>query len=305
MNRSIQGIIPALLTAFDSRVELDLRVQKELVSRLLTQGAHGIFVGGTTGEFPHLTLEERESLAELVAAEVAGQVAVIVHVGTPRVQDAVRLAQQAARLGVQAISTVPPYYYSYRRAAVLDYVEEIATATDLPCYYYHIPECTGQTVDTAFLERLLGLPNLVGMKYSETSFVDFKRFERCVGPDFQLLCGVDTMVFPALVLGADGAVGSMYNFLTPLFLTLWKAYQAGDNVAASNAQTRADRVIAVLERYPVIAAVKETLRLLDLDLGPPRPPLNQLRPEDARQLASALLEAGVWEIDGVAPMTSS
>ena len=120
MNRPVHGVIPAMVTAFDERGDFDPAVQRALVSRLLTQGAHGLFVGGTTGEFPHLTLEEREHLTELVATEVSGEVPIIVHVGTPRLPDAVRLAQHAARIGVQAVSTVPPHYYSYRPPAVLD-----------------------------------------------------------------------------------------------------------------------------------------------------------------------------------------
>ena len=235
-----------------------------------------------------------------MAGEVSGQVPIIVHVGTPRTQDAVRLAQQAARVGAQAISTVPPYYYSFRSAALLEYLGEIATATDLPCYYYHIPECTGLAIDNAFLEDLLKLPNLVGMKYSQPAFADFKQLRGCAGQDFQFLCGVDTMLFPALVMGARGGVGSMYNFLTPLFLTVWEAYQAGDYSSASAAQAWADRIIAVLNRYPTVAALKETLRLLDLDVGLPRPPLSQLRSAEARQIAHALMEARLWEIDGVA-----
>lgn len=304
MKRSIGGIIPALVTAFDARGELDPKIQRALVARVVTQGAHGVFVGGTTGEFPHLTLEEREYLTELVAAEVSGQVPIIVHVGTPRIQDAVRLAQHAARVGVEAVSTVPPYYYSYRRPAALDYIEEVATATDLPCYYYHIPGCTGQAVDGALFEGLLRIPNLVGLKYSQPDFSTFKRLKQMAGPDFRLLCGVDTMLLPALMLGAAGGVGSMYNFLTPLFLWVWKAFRTRDYDAAHVTQTRADRIIARLERYPIVAAVKETLRILDLDVGPPRPPLSQLSPAEAQQLAKDLMEERVWEIEGVATLAS-
>ena len=236
MNRTVQGVIPALVTAFDARGDFDPGIQRALVTRLLTQGAHGLFVAGTTGEFPHLTLEEREYLTELVATEVSGEVPIIVHVGTPRLQDAVRLAQHAARIGVQAVSTVPPHYYSYRPPAVLDYVEEIATATDLPCYYYHIPSCTAQAMDGAFLKRLLEIPNMAGLKYSQPDFATFKRLKRAAGPDFQFLCGVDTMFLPSLMLGSVGGVGSMYNVLTPLFLTVWKAFQKGDYRAAQAAQ---------------------------------------------------------------------
>ena len=66
MTRPIKGLFPALATAFDAQGNLDANLQKELVNRLLAQGADGFFVCGTTGEFPVLSLDEREHLLELV-----------------------------------------------------------------------------------------------------------------------------------------------------------------------------------------------------------------------------------------------
>ncbi len=301
MTRPIQGLFPALATAFDAQGNLDANLQKELVNRLLAQGADGFFVCGTTGEFPVLSLDEREHLLEIVVAEVTGQVPIAVHAGTPRVEDAVRLAQHAARIGAQAISTVPPYYYAHRVSATLDYLDEIATATDLPFYYYHIPECTGQTIDTRFLEKLLTLPNFAGLKFSDTNFSLFQELKDFAGPDCQFVCGVDTMFLSSLLLGAEGAVGSTFNLLLPLFRKLWKAHRSDDINAAHEHQLRANHVINLLNRHPHIAAVKESLRLLDLDIGEPRRPLSRLSPQEKSRFAEALTKINVWEIDGILP----
>src|SRR5215813_3824995 len=166
MHRNLEGIIPALHTAYNRQEEIDFNVQRDLVRRLVSQGVHGLFLCGTSAEFLFLSLEEREKITELVAAEAMGQVSIIVHVGAPRPSDAVRLAQHAARLGVQALSSVPPYYYSYRPSAIIDYLQEVASSTDLPFYYYHLPERTGVALDERLWERILSVPNLAGMKYS-------------------------------------------------------------------------------------------------------------------------------------------
>lgn len=305
MNGPIRGIFPALLTAYDEEGELDSQLLSAVVGRLLTQGAQGFFVCGTSAEFTALTLSEREAITELVLAEVTGQVPVAVHVSAPRVEDSIRLAQHAARRGAAAISTVPPYYYSPRTSTVLDYLREIASATDLPFYYYHIPGCTGQSLDTALLDELLQLPNFVGLKFSDPNFVLFQQLKRHAGSDAQFVCGVDCMLLSSLLLGGEGAVGSTYNFLLPLFAKEWKAYARGELETARSLQAQANKLVLLLDDYPHIAAVKETLRILDLDIGEPRPPLCRLHPDEKKELAGQLADNGLWEVTGIAPMLSS
>jgi N-acetylneuraminate lyase len=298
-HRALEGIIPALHTAYDAQEEIDFNVQRDLVRRLVSQGVHGLFLCGTSAEFPFLSLEEREKLTELVVAEVVGQVPIIVHVGAPRPTDAVRLAQHAARLGVQALSSAPPYYYSYRPDAIIDYLQEIATSTELPFYYYHLPERTGVSLDERLWEQILSVPNLAGIKYSHGDLAFQQRLLEIAGPRLRLFCGSDEILLPSLVAGASGAIGSTYNFLAPLFLPLWNAYRDGKIAEARVFQARASKLIAVLMRYPGIAASKEALRLLGIDVGPPRLPLSRLTSDEKDRFNRELLAAGLLEINGL------
>lgn len=295
MHRPLEGIIPALHTAYDAQEEIDFNLQRDLIQRLASQGVHGLFLCGTSAEFPFLTLEEREKLTELVAAEVLGQVPIIVHVGAPRPRDAVRLAQHAAGLGVQALSSVPPYYYSYRPRAVIDYLQEVASSTELPFYYYHLPDRTGVHLDERLWEQILSVPNLAGIKYSHGDLAFQQRLLEMAGPKLRLFCGSDEILLPSLVAGASGAIGSTYNFLAPLFIPLWNAHREGKIGEARALQARASKLIAVLMRYPGIAASKEALSLLGIDLGPPRLPLSRLTPEEKASLKRELEAAGFLE----------
>ena len=298
MHRVIEGIIPALHTAYDAQEEIDFNVQRDLVRRLIAQGVHGLFLCGTSAEFPFLSLEEREKLTELVVAEAVGQVPIIVHVGAPKPSDAVRLAQHAARLGVQALSSVPPYYYSYRPKAIIDYLQEIASSTELPFYYYHLPERTGISLDERLWEQILLVPNLAGIKYSHGDLAFQQRLLELAGPKFRLLCGSDEILLSSLVAGASGAIGSTYNFLAPLFVPLWAAYRQGKIGEARALQARASKLISILLHYPGIAASKEALRLLGIDLGPPRLPLSRLTADEEASLKRELVDAGLLDLSG-------
>ncbi len=300
-DRPIRGIFPALVTTYDKSGGIDTALQRELISRLIAQGAHGFFICGTTAEFPVLALEEREKLTELVASEVTGQVPITVHVASPQVGDAVRLAQHAARAGAQAISSIPPYYYPTRRSSALDYLREIATSTELPFYYYHIPGCTGFPIDVAFAEQLVKLPNFAGMKWSDPNFALFQQVQSAIGNAYQFVCGVDCMFLSSLLLGGQGAVGSNYNYLLPVFRRMWAEYESGDLVKARELQLLANRFINVIDRYPNIAAVKGTLSVLDFDVGGPRAPISDLDAKEKTELKAALEAAGLWEIEGISP----
>jgi N-acetylneuraminate lyase len=297
MHRPLTGIIAALHTAFDDQEEVDFTALRDLVRRVVAQGVHGLFLCGTAAEFTLLSLEEREKITELAVAEASGQVAIAVHVGTPRPRDAVRLAQHAAQLGADALSSVPPYYYPYRPAAILAYLREVAASTDLPFYYYHIPERTGVRLDEAFLAELVAIPNLAGMKFSDVDLALLERLLRGAGRDCRFLCGVDELLLPALLLGAAGAIGSTYNFLAPAFAALWEACRAGKIEEARALQTRANRIIGALADFPALAASKEVLRLTGLDLGPPRLPGERLDPAEREALRRKLIAAGMEGIE--------
>ncbi|MBI4603157.1 MAG: dihydrodipicolinate synthase family protein [Planctomycetes bacterium] len=294
----LRGIIPAVHTAFGAAEEVDWSAQRALFRRLLAEGVHGLFVCGTSAEFPLLAPEERERLVDLALEEAAGRAAVVAHVGGLRPRDAARLAGRAARAGASAVSSVPPYYYAYRAAEVAEYVREVAAAADVPFLYYHIPERTGVALDERLLERLLEVPNVRGMKFSDPDLALQERLQALAGPGFKVFCGVDEILLPSLLAGAAGAVGSTYNFLAPIFLELWGAFQAGRRTEARSIQERANGIIAVLSRHPPLAASKEALAMIGDAAGPPRRPLGPLSPGEAADLRRELREAGYPEARG-------
>jgi N-acetylneuraminate lyase len=287
--RPLEGIIPALLTGFDRGEDLDPGSIRALTSRLVSEGVHGLFLCGTSGEFHLLSLEERERIVELVCDEAAGQVAIIVHVAAPRTRDAIRLAQHAARLGADAVSSVPPLYYEYRPETVLEYVAEVSGATSLPFLYYHIPGRTGVEIDIRFVEKLASIPRVAGMKFSHGDLATLAEFREAAGTRFLVFCGTDEVLYQALTAGAAGGIGSTYNFLPELNVNLWKAFTAGRWPEAAAAQAAALRTILPLSAYPGIAATKEAVRRrFGIDLGQPRSPQDRLRPEEVDAVGKLL-----------------
>ncbi len=292
---AVRGIVPALVTAFDTRGELDPGRQVLLVERLIAQGVHALFAGGSTGEFPLLSGTERERLAETVIAAARHRVPVIVHAGSTETRESARLARHAVRAGADAVSCLPPFYYRISAGDVMRHFRTVAAAAEpLPFYAYHIPELTGVPMSPEILRGLLEIPNFAGLKWSDPDLFGLQQAVEEFGDRATVLSGKDEVLVAALALGAGGAIGSSYNFLAPWFVEMWESFQRGDLASARDRQAVANRVITrVIDGGPGPAPWKAAARWAGTDCGEPRPPLPALSPEERKAFEAKLESAGL------------
>src|SRR5947199_8423391 len=115
------GIWPAMLTPLTEDGRPALAVLEQLTKLFISQGLGGIYLTGSTGQWPLLTIEERCAITDCVIRAAAGRIPVMVHVGAATTADAVTLARHAARTGASAVSAVAPTYYGYSADAVFGY----------------------------------------------------------------------------------------------------------------------------------------------------------------------------------------
>ncbi|WP_327091444.1 dihydrodipicolinate synthase family protein [Nonomuraea sp. NBC_01738] len=281
-------LIAAPFTPMTPDGALDPSVVPAQAEHLRRAGVGGVFVGGTTGEWPSLSTTERERLAEAwQAARTAsgGGLELIVHVGHGNLREARALAGHAASIGADAIAALPPHFF---RPAGAEEVVEVcaqiaAAAPDLPFLYYHLPSMTGVEPPMAAFVDLAGarIPSFAGVKFTDHRLAEFDRvLERGVRAAF----GRDEALLGALALGAREAVGSTYNFAAPLFLRMAEAGPA----TARALQRLVRQAVDVCERYGGLPALKALASMTGPELGPCRPPLGTLTEADRASLAKEL-----------------
>jgi len=137
------AILAAMLTPFDKDGSVFVDGIPPLVDHVLTQGVHGLYAGGSTGEAMLQSREERALLLTELAAYARGKCTLVAHVGAASTEDAIALARLAARESYHAVSAVPPYYYKHAFDDILDYYKAIADAAGMPLIVYNIPALTG------------------------------------------------------------------------------------------------------------------------------------------------------------------
>src|SRR5690606_33719250 len=103
-------LLTAMATAFHDDGSVDLESTAKVASHLVDHGHDGVVVSGTTGESPTTTVEEDTRILKAVKDAVGDRATVIAGVGTNATAHSVELAQQAAKVGVDGLLLVTPYY---------------------------------------------------------------------------------------------------------------------------------------------------------------------------------------------------
>ncbi len=305
MGESFAGLIAAPVTAMNADGSINLDTVEAQAAALAANAVVGAFVCGTTGEGVSLSREERMAVAGRWREAAGDGFRIIVHVGHQSTAEARTLAEHAERIGADAVAAAGPCFFKPTSLDhLIDYCAEIASATALPFYYYHIPSMTGVQVKMseflpAGVERI---PTLAGAKFTHEDLMDFGLCVPLAGGRFEMLFGRDEFLLAGLALGARGAVGTTYGFAAPLYLRIVAAFERGDMETARADQHRAMEMIRTFRTFgggP--EATKAIMTLIGIDCGPVRPPLRTLSDEQADQLRRELDQQGFFDYASKTP----
>ncbi len=276
MTRRFGGMWPALVTPFGADGKPALDVVEQLVDLFAKQGMDGLYVTGSTGQWPLLTVAERQAIVECCVKASAGRIPIMAHVGAVATDDAVTLAKHAARVGADAVSTVAPIYYPYPADVVFEHYRRIGAASDLPLFVYHIELAQKITVGAKeYTDRILALPNIAGMKITAGDLYLFGLIHSHAGDRLQLFSGADEVMCQAVLSGSIGAIGTFYNVFGPACQRARKAMVAGQVEKASAFMLKFQQVIArVIASGSIWSFFRAAMRhKYDIDIGAPRAPL--------------------------------
>jgi N-acetylneuraminate lyase len=174
MMQAFQGLWPAVLTPVGEDGRPALAVLERLVDLFACQGLDGLYLTGSTGQWPLFSPDERRAVVERAIGAAGGRLPVMVHVGAASTADAVALARHAARSGANAVSSVTPIYYPHSPEVVFEYYRQIGSATDLPLFAYHLSGVSRVALGPReYADRLLAVPNAAGMKITDVDLYTF------------------------------------------------------------------------------------------------------------------------------------
>ncbi|MCW2699263.1 MAG: dapA [Blastococcus sp.] len=291
--RPFGRVLTAMVTPFAEDGSIDLSGAQELAAHLVDRQAHdGLVVMGTTGESPTVSDGEQHAVLEAVVDAVGDRAVVIAGVGTNDTAHSIENAQAAARLGVDGLLVVTPYYNRPPQAGLLRHFTSVADATDLPVMLYDIPPRSIVPIEVETLVRLAEHPRIVAVKDAKGNLGDVAW--TLARTDLAYYSGDDIMNLPLLAMGAVGVVSVVGHLVGPRLAELVAAVESGDLPRARAINESLLPVYkGVMGGGHGAIMIKAALRELTLPAGPMRPPLVDATPEQVAQLRLDLAAGGI------------
>ena len=286
------GVMPALVSPLDANENINIPVLNQLLNDLLAKGADGFYLCGATGEGIAISPEQRMVLAEEAIKAVEGRKPCIVQVASGNFEDAIRLAKHAEKAGAAAISATPPLFFSYDKDDVYNYYKKLADAVSIPMMIYYNP-AAGFHINADIAAKMFEIDNVTAIKWTSSDYYQMMRLKDITNGEMNIINGPDEMLLMGLSAGADGGIGTTYNFMFDIIRGIYDNFMKGDLATAREYQTRAIRIISVLLSYKIIPAAKAVLEAQGYAVGNATFPMKRYSDAEKATIVAQMKEAGL------------
>ncbi|MEQ8397372.1 dihydrodipicolinate synthase family protein [Thalassobaculum sp.] len=278
----LTGVIPPATTPFNAVGDIDFAAAAEQIGWLIANGAHGVAVGGSTGEGQTLEAGEFRDLVQASTEAAAGRVPVVAGIITDSTREAVRRGRMVADLKTAALQ-VTPVHYLFRPSdeAMVEHFRTLAGETGQKIIIYNVVPWT--YLSPALLLRIMDeVPDVIGVKQSAGDLKLFADLMADVKPGKRIFSAVDALMYPSYALGAHGSIAAILSAAPRSSVDLWDAVKAGDHVKALDLHLKLLRLWnALMPHDNLPASTKYAQSLQGCPSGLPRQPMTM--PDTAHQ----------------------
>lgn len=281
-------LLTAIVTPFDNQGKLNFASLEKLTNHLIAQGSNGFVIGGTTGETPTLSHDEKLSLYRHFGQIIDGRFPVIAGTGSNNTQETIDFTNEVAKIdGIDyALVVVPPYNKPNQRGMIAHFTA-VADQVNIPIIIYNIPGRTGVKMDAATVVELSKNPNIAGVKQC-ASLEEMEYIIEHKADDFAVFSGEDAQALTARVLGANGVVSVASHCYANEMRQMYDQLYAGNYQKAGQLQRLLTPKMAALFMYPSPSPVKAVLNAQGYEVGGCRLPILPLNDEEKGALETAL-----------------
>ena len=280
------GIATALITPFKEGA-IDEKAFRALVRDQIAAGVHGLVVCGTTGEASTLTDKEKDTLLTAALEETAGALPVIMGTGANDTARAVAATKRAKALGADGALVVTPYYNKGTGEGLRAHFGKVAEEGGLPLILYNVPSRTGVDLSLRDYEVLIEHPCITGIKEASPDVEKLASLCLLAEGRARIYTGNDTLLLPALAVGAQGCISVVSNILPKNTAEVFHLWQKSKAVEAQLLFQRIFPLCKALFRETNPAPVKYLAGLLGYGDGSLRLPLAHVTEETEETLLSA------------------
>ncbi len=269
-----RGIVPAMITPFTSKGEVDVEGAKRLVDYLVGSEVHGLFALSSTGEYFSLVDEQKEVFVRIVVSQVRGRAPIYAGASSNSLRTTISNVNKLYQWGVDAAVIIPPSFFTYSQKELIEYYTSIARNSPLPIFIYNIPLRAKVNIEISTLEELSHEENILGIK---DTTVDMARFMELLfhfrqRDDFSLFQGSELLLAPSFIFGGNGAISALANIDPKLHVDIYQATMNRDIEKAYQFQKKMNFLFSVfsaggdpsLSTNNFLLGIKIALSLLEI-----------------------------------------
>jgi 4-hydroxy-2-oxoglutarate aldolase len=293
----LRGVMLPFTTPFDNDGGVDVRALRSNVERWNKTGVAGYVALGSTGERVHLG--EGEYLKVIAAGRecVPEQMAFVVGAGQQSTRATIDEVRGVAEAGADAVLVITPHFYRVEMTpdALVSHYLAVADASIVPVLLYSVPQLTNVSLQPETIARLSEHENIVGVKDSSGDILNLAETVRLVPEDFAVLTGNGRALYPALCVGARGAILAIGCVAPKLAVAIYEAFQAGEHERAREMQQQLTCLTRGIPGRYGISGLKAALDMLGYKGGRVRAPLSDADDEARREIAKVLKETETFD----------
>lgn len=270
----LKGIFNITVTPFAAGGEIDRSGIARSIERVIALGFDGVLIGGTYGEFPAMSVEERAGLFRHVMDVVADRVPVMLCSASSDARTVRDLTQLAGDLGGLPMVT-PPYVSEVTDEQIIGFFEEMAPLSRTGILVYNAPGI-GITLSPALLEQLADIEGAVGIKQGDLSVAAIDRIANRLGGKIRLFCASDLAFLGPMMAGFDGISSTNSCALPEIILDTYRALERGDAGTARDLHRLWYDFRALARTHGQPQTTKAAMNMRGFDGGAVRPPLRDV-----------------------------
>jgi 4-hydroxy-2-oxoglutarate aldolase len=297
MSLNLNGIIAAIPTPFGYDGEVDHEKLKRNLEHWNHTDLSGYLILGSTGEFPHLTAEEKLAVIETTRDAMSSEKLLLVGTGELSTRQTIEMTRRAHNLGADGGVVITPFYY---KKVLQDenheaHYQRVADNSPMPILIYTIPQFAGVYLMQETVARLAEHPNIIGLKDSAGDITALKDlFRELKTSEFSVLVGSPMILTQALDAGCAGAVLAVAAIAPNTACAISRAYDHNNYERAEELQKR----LAGLARVTAASGIgflKAAMDMVGLYGFMPRSPMPAPTDAERADIEKAIEESELFE----------
>jgi len=209
----LKGIFAASISILNDDLSLNNSKTIDHCEKLIENGCHGIVVFGSTGQAQLISVSEKiKFLNELSKSKYKEKF--IIGTGLNSLSESINLMKVSTTLCFNRFLIMPPAYYKYGHAEVINFYSKIVEAVpDSEIVLYNFEKLCGYKFDIATIKNLVKkFPRqIIGIKDSTYNIFEVLKLE-----NFSILPGSETKLIKGLKIGCSGIITATCNVTAEL-----------------------------------------------------------------------------------------